>query len=145
MMTRGRIFLWMFALLLFSCAGTAPNILHVQAGPGGLSSKKEEINDRWLARSLSFGEVSVRPLGSDSSMEAQVMIQNGTSRDLFFEYRFLWYDAAGFEISSNSAWIPASLSAKEARPFNSSAPGPNAVSFECMVRKTHPITYSGSK
>ncbi len=145
MMTRGRVFLWMFALLLFACAGTAPNILHVQAGPGGLSSKKEEVNDKWLARSLSFGEVSVRPLGSDSSMEAQVMIQNETKQERFFEYRFIWYDAAGFEISSNTGWIPASLSAKEARPFKSAAPGPNAVSFECMVRKTHPITYSGSK
>jgi uncharacterized protein YcfL len=144
-MTRGRNFLWILTLLLFACAGTAPNILHVQAGPGGLSSKKEEINDRWLARNLTFGEVSVRPLGLGSSMESQVMIQNETSRDVFFEYRFLWYDAAGFEISSNTSWIPASLSAKEARPFKSTAPGPNAVSFECMVRKMHPITHTGSK
>lgn len=144
-MTRGRIVLWVSALLLFACTSTAPNILHVQAGPGGLSSKKEEINSKALARSLTFGEVSVRPLGLDSSMEAQVMIQNTASRDVFFEYRFLWYDASGFEVSSNTGWIPASLSAKESRPFKSAAPASNAASFDCMVRKMHPITHTGTK
>ncbi len=144
-MRRGRIFLWLFIVLfLASCAGTAPNILQVQAGPGGLSSKKEEINDKWLARTLSFGEVSVRPLGLGSSMETQVIIQNQSSRDVEFEYRFVWYDAAGFEISSVTNWIPASLSGMEARGFKSTAPGPNAASFKCMMREMHSITDSGS-
>ncbi len=144
-MRRGRIFISLFAVLfLVSCAGTAPNILQVQAGPGGLSSKKEEINDKWLARTLSFGEVSVRPLGLGSSMEAQVIIKNQSSGDTDFEYRFIWYDASGFEISSITNWIPASLSGMEARGFKTTAPGPNAVSFKCMIRKMHPITSSSS-
>lgn len=144
-MKRGRFYFWLFIVLfLASCAGTGPNVLQVQAGPGGLSSKKEEINDKWLARTLSFGEVSVRPLGLGSSMETQVIVQNQSSRDVEFEYRFIWYDAAGFELSSITNWIPSSLSGMEARGFKSTAPGPNAVNFKLMVRKMHPITDSGS-
>lgn len=140
-----RRYVWLLALLsLAACAGTAPNILNVQAGPGGLSSKKEEINDKWLGRTLTFGEVSIRPLGLGSSMEAQVIIQNESSRDVEFEYRFIWYDAAGFEISSITNWIPSSISGKEARGLKSTAPSPNSVSFKCMIRKMQPITDIGS-
>ncbi len=142
-MKRLRWYLLVAAMILAACAaGTAPNILHVQAGPGGLSSKKVEINDSWLARTLTFGEVSIRPTGSGSSMEAQVIIQNENSGDTNFEYRFLWYDASGFEISTVTGWIPAGLSGKESRGFISAAPGANAVSFKCMVRKMHAVTGS---
>jgi len=143
-MARGLNVMLLIALLLAACAGTAPNIQHVLAGPGGLRAKKEEINDRLLARRLAFGEVSIRPLHLGASMEAQVMIRNTTSRDVMFEYRFIWYDASGFEISSLNSWIPAGLSGKEARGFVSTAPGPNAVSFRCMVRNLHPLTDTGS-
>jgi len=143
-MIRLRRYVWLIALLLVSCAGTASNILHVQAGPGGLSSKKEEINDVSLSRSLTFGEVSVRPLGLGSSMEVQVIIQNKSKRDVMFEYRIIWYDAAGFEISSAPSWIPALLSGREARGFKATAPAPNATNFKCMIRRPHALTDTGS-
>lgn len=143
-MVRLRRCVWLIALLVMACAGTASNILHVQAGPGGLSSKKEEINDLSLSRSLTFGEVSVRPLGLGSSMEAQVIIQNKSRRDVMFEYRFIWYDASGFEISSTASWTPALLSGREARGFRVTAPGPNATNFKCMIRRPHPLTDMGS-
>ncbi|MBN1636964.1 MAG: DUF1425 domain-containing protein [Deltaproteobacteria bacterium] len=125
------------AILLAACAGTAPNVLDVQAGPGGLSSKKVEVNDKVLARQLAFGEVSVRPVGS--SLQAQVMVQNLSSRDVNFEYRFIWYDSSGFEVSSLTAWIPATLAGKVSRGFKSTAPSDNAVSFKCMIRKPNPL------
>ncbi|HHO76205.1 MAG TPA: DUF1425 domain-containing protein [Deltaproteobacteria bacterium] len=137
-------YVWLIVLLMAGCAGTAPNILHVQAGPGGLSSKKEEVNDSSLSRKITFGEVSIRALGLGSSMEAQVILQNSSSKDVTFEYRFIWYDAAGFELSTVTSWIPAYLSGKEARGFKSTAPGPNATSFKCMIRRPHPITDTGS-
>jgi uncharacterized protein YcfL len=143
-MTRGWKILMLVLMFLVACAGTAPNVLHVQAGPGGLSSKKEEINDKGLARRLAFGEVSIRPLDLGSSMEAQVMLQNTSSRNVVFEYRFIWYDAAGFELSSATSWMPTGLSGKEARGYRSTAPGPNAVSFRCMVRNMQPLTDTGS-
>jgi uncharacterized protein YcfL len=141
----GRLrYVCLVALLLAACATTAPNILHVQAGPGGLSSKKIEVNDGSLSRKLAFGEVSIRPLNLGSSMEAQVIIENTSKRDVVFEYRFIWYDAAGFELSSVTSWIPASLSGREGRGFKSTAPGPNATSFKCMIRRPHPLTDTGS-
>lgn len=137
-------YVWLVALLLAACATTAPNILHVQAGPGGLSSKKIEVNDGSLSRKLAFGEVSIRPLDLGSSMEVQVIIENTSKRDVVFEYRFIWYDAAGFELSSVTSWIPASLSGREGRGFKSTAPGPNATNFKCMIRRPHPLTDTGS-
>ncbi len=140
-MVKTRRLAWLGVLLLVSCAGTQANVLHVQAGPGGLSSKRAEIHDRWLARTLSFGEVSLRQL--DSTFEAQVMIQNTSPRDVRFEYRFVWYDAGGFEISPLASWIPATLGGSEARGFRSTAPGEGAVGFRCMLRKSHPVADMG--
>ncbi|MCD6570313.1 MAG: DUF1425 domain-containing protein [Deltaproteobacteria bacterium] len=132
------------SFVIAGCATTAPNILTVQAGPGGLSSKKIEVNSSSLARKLDFGEVSIRDIGAGSGSEAQVIIQNKRKKDVNFEYRFIWYDATGFEVSTSTAWIPATLAAKEARGFKSSAPNPNAVSFKLMIRKPHPLTDMGT-
>lgn len=132
-----------FSLIVIGCATSAPNILTVQAGPGGLSSKKIEVNSSTLARKLDFGEVSIRAIGPESGMEAQVIVQNKSKRDVSFEYRFIWYDGKGFEVSTSTAWLPATLGAKEGRGFKSSAPNPNSVSFKLMVRKPHPLTDTG--
>ena len=131
-------------LVLTACVGTSPNILNVQAGPAGVSSKQVEINDSFLARTLTFGDVSVNPLGAGNSIEAQVLVKNESSRDVTFEYRFMWYDVKGFELSSATAWIPGMLTGNEARGFKSVAPGPNAAGFKFMVRKPHPVTEAGS-
>ena len=132
------------ALLCFSCAGSAPNILSVKAGPMGISNQNVEINDRFLERNLSFGDVNIRPLNQESDFEAQVMLTNESKRDLSFEYRFIWYDMQGYELSSLTAWIPVRMGAKESKGFRSPSPGPNAASFKLMVRKPHPLTDTGS-
>jgi uncharacterized protein YcfL len=134
----------LLALLLAACAGTAPNILNVQAGPSGVSYKNIEINDKFLARQLTFGDVSVKPLEAGGSIEAQVLIKNESDRDVVFEYRFLWHDASGYEITSVTSWMPATLTGKETRGFKSTAPGPNAAGFKLMVRGPHPVTSTGS-
>ena len=143
-MARGRRLVWLVALLLVACAGAAPNVLYVQAGPGGLSSKKVEINNKALNRVLNFGEVTVRPLALGSSMEVQVNVQNVSSGNTYFEYRFLWYDASGFEISTVTNWVPSFLGGGESRGFTSTGPSPNAVSFKFEVRSPQPVTSTGS-
>jgi uncharacterized protein YcfL len=134
------------ALLLFflaACAGTSPNILNVQASSAGVSSKQVEINDAFLARTLTFGDVNVKPLGTGNEIEAQVLVKNESSRDVTFEYRFMWYDMKGFELSSATSWIPATLTGREARGFKSVSPGLNAAGFKFMIRKPHPVTEAG--
>ncbi|HVN70403.1 MAG TPA: DUF1425 domain-containing protein [Desulfomonilia bacterium] len=139
----GRSFL-ILTFFAVACAGTAPNILHVQAGPMGVSSKQVEINDKYLERNLSFGDVAIKPLDGADLFEAQVILKNESSNDLSFEYRFIWYDARGYEVSNVSSWIPAALGGKESKGFRSAAPGPNAAGFRLMVRNPHPVTSTGS-
>lgn len=140
--------LWLSGLglmfLLTACAGTAPNVLNVQAGPDGVSAKQVEVHDMFLARTISIGDVSVQALDSGNAIEAQVLVRNASSRDVPFEYRFMWYDSKGFEISSATAWLPASLGGKETRGFKSAAPARNAAGFRFAVRKPHPVNEAGS-
>jgi uncharacterized protein YcfL len=133
-------------LILFAvaCAGTAPNILNVQVGPMGVSAKQIEINDKYLERNLGYGEVSIRPLDAANSVEAQVNLKNESSNDLAFEYRFIWYDTRGYELSSITSWLPAVLGGKESKGFRSVAPGVNAAGFKLMVRMPHGVTDTGS-
>jgi uncharacterized protein YcfL len=139
----GRSF-FILTLFMVACAGTAPNILHVQAGPMGVSAKHVEINDKFLERNMSFGDVSIKPLDAANSIEAQVMLKNESDRDLSFEYRFIWYDARGYEISGVTSWIPAALGGRESKGFRSASPGPNTAGFRLMVRNPHPVTDTGS-
>ncbi|MEN6474809.1 MAG: YcfL family protein [Syntrophaceae bacterium] len=127
---------WLMVVLLFGCAGgSAPNILEVKQS----GVKKVEINDSMLEKKITFGEVSLRTLAQ--GIEAQVMIQNLTKRDVHFEYRFIWYDAQGFEVSSTTAWIPAILDASLGiGVLKSTAPTATAVNFKLMIRSPHPLT-----
>jgi uncharacterized protein YcfL len=128
--------------LIVSCAGTAPNILTVQAGPSGISSKQVEVNDTLLARWLSVGDVQVQPLSVGGSLEAQVLVTNLNDTDVNFEYRFLWYDARGMELSTNTAWIPSTLTGKDTKGYKSVSPRSDATSFKFMMRMPHPLTES---
>jgi uncharacterized protein YcfL len=104
-MRKTGVSIFFVALFVAACAGTAPNILHVQAGAMGVSSKQVEINDKYLERNLSYKDVSIKPL-SDTSFEAQVTLRNESMKDLAFEYRFIWHDTKGYELSNISSWMP---------------------------------------
>lgn len=135
-MRKTRCLLWFSVLVLFGCASgtSAPNVIEVPSS----GDKKIEVNDSRLAQKITFGEVSLRKPGD--ALEAQVIIQNTTKRDVAFEYRFLWYDAGGFEVSALTAWIPATLSGMEGRAFSSTAPMAKAERFKLMIRAPHPLT-----
>jgi len=127
---------WLMIVLLFGCAGgSAPNILEVKQS----GIKKIEINDSALDKQVTFGEVTLRTLAQ--GVEAQVMIRNLSSRDVHFEYRFVWYDAQGVEISSMTAWIPATLNGGlSTGVLRSTAPTAAAVDFKLMIRAPRPLT-----
>lgn len=139
-MRKHAVYLPLLAVLVLACAGAAPNILNVQAGPMGVISRQIEINDRFIERNISFGEVSIKPLDSAGMFEAQVILSNISERDVAFEYRFIWYDVRGFELSQVTSWLPAVLGAKEARGFRSTNPNAAATSFKLMVRNPQPVT-----
>jgi uncharacterized protein YcfL len=103
-----------------------------------------EINDKFLEKNLSFGDVSIKPLDAANSFEAQVNLTNESLKDLAFEYRFMWYDIRGYDLSNITSWIPAVVGGKETKGFRSAAPGPNAAGFKFMVRMPHPVTSTGA-
>ncbi len=132
------------AVICVACAGAAPNVLLVQVGDQGPADVRSEINDRYLDAVLGFGEVSIRQTIPGGTVEAQVVLSNKGRADVAFEYRFMWYDKSGFELPGVKAWLPAVLSAGEARGFTSSAPSRDAVNFRLMVRMPHGVTSTGS-
>ncbi len=134
----------LLALFMVACAGTGPNVIHVQASPMGVIAKQVEINDKFLEKNLTFGDVSIKPLDAANSFEAQVSLTNESLKDLAFEYRFMWYDVRGYDLSNITSWIPAVVGGKETKGFRSAAPGSNAAGFKFMVRMPHPVTSTGA-
>ncbi len=136
--TRNILMFFLLALIAAGCATTASNVLNVKITSGIASDRVVEENNHRLARSLEFGDVSIKALGAGGA-EVQVMIKNTKRKDVSFEYRFIWYDAKGFELSPAPAWMPTKLSGKEERGFRTTTPAPGAVKFKLMVRKPHPV------
>jgi len=132
------------SVFMVSCAGTAPNILHVQADPMGVKSKRIEVNDTYLEKNLVYEDVGIKPLGAAYAFEAQVVLRNESMRDLAFEYRFIWYDTRGYELSTITSWMPTLLGSRESKGFVSASPSANAVGFKFMVRMPKPVTETGS-
>lgn len=68
-------------------------------------------------------------------LEAQITVQNTTSKDFQFEYMYRWLDKNGMEISSAvSTWKPASISAKQKQMLNSIAPSRDVEDFMLDIR-----------
>ncbi|MEA2102980.1 MAG: DUF1425 domain-containing protein [Thermodesulfobacteriota bacterium] len=134
----------MCLVMVVACASTAANVLNVQAGPGGMSSKKVVINNRSLDRQLEFGEVSIKAV-DDLSTKAQVMVRNKKKKQVNFQYRFIWYDASGFELSGPAAWIPAVIGARGTKALQASAPAPSAIRFSLFISPSNALTDMDSK
>lgn len=66
---------------------------------------------------------------------AQVRGQNVSNRDVQFEYRFLWKDAAGRLMSSGtSVWTPLRLTARQIGFMQATATSPAATDFLMELR-----------
>ncbi len=119
-----------FCLLFAGCGGVTTNIIDAR-----LDGKKTVIiNDGALNRQITFGEIRI------NGAEVQVDLQNKTNRDVNFEFRFIWYDPSGVEISTITNWNPGLLSGGETRGFKSTQPSEAAVGYKLMIRRPHAIT-----
>lgn len=68
-------------------------------------------------------------------IQAQVVMQNKTRKDLAIEYRFTWLDGDGMVIKTPlTTWMPVNASAKEKLYIKTVAPVKDAVDFECAIR-----------
>ncbi len=68
-------------------------------------------------------------------LEAQVRGQNVKSKDIQFEYRFVWLDKDGVRLDTGmTAWKPLGLHAKEVALMTGLPSTPEAVDFIMSVR-----------
>lgn len=94
------------------------------------------VHSRMMDDSLVVLERNVRK--RNDLMEVQVRGQNISTKDLQFEYRFVWMDADGFPIDTGlSVWKPLNLRARDTAWMNGIAPDPRAVDFQMAVRFAH--------
>ncbi len=92
-------------------------------------------NDKTLI-SKDFTIQSVRGVSLDGIKKVQLKVDNNTRRSLQLEYRFVWYDAAGMDISADSdAWQPFVVEGRAAKTIASSSKSIMAHSFEIYIRK----------
>jgi uncharacterized protein YcfL len=82
---------------------------------------------------------SVKGVCLDGVKKAQLKVENNTGHSLQLEYRFVWYDVAGMDISADSdAWQPFTVEGRAAKTISSASKSILAKSFEIYVR---PLEY----
>ena len=74
-------------------------------------------------------------------MEVSVVLQSRVKKPLNFEYKFVWLDDDGFEVTDTTAhWKPEIIQGFEHRKrIQGAAPGPRAKTFKLMVREPQPV------
>lgn len=115
-------------VLCAGCISTAPTTVEKEGGV-----YKVVANSLLLHNHIRVVERSTRE--TNGLLEAQIRGQNITSKDVQFEYRFLWLDADGIKIDTQmSTWKPLSLHAKEIAYMKGVAPTPEATDFMMALR-----------
>ncbi len=83
---------------------------------------------------IRYGRVVTRTEGM--ILHVQVELENTSSSEQNFEYKWEWTDASGFQLGDTlSAWQPAFIGGKERKLMNGSGPGPSAVDFRLYIRR----------
>ncbi len=82
---------------------------------------------------------SVKGVSLDGVKKVQLKVDNHTGHSLQLEYRFIWSDAAGMDVSADSdAWQPFTVEGKATKTIASTSKSLLAKSFEVYVR---PLEY----
>lgn len=69
-------------------------------------------------------------------LDARVTIKNKDSYQHYLEYKFIWYDESGFEISKNSSkWQYIRIDAKDTIVVKALAVTPKVDSFKFYIRE----------
>ena len=114
--------------LTFAGDGTASNILESY-------EDKVIINDIPLSYNISIEGSNSRFISD--LLDARVIIKNKDSKTHYLEYKFVWYDVGGFEMSKSlSQWKQVRIDAKDTVVLKSLAVTPKIDSFKFYVRGT---------
>lgn len=84
----------------------------------------------------SFYVTDVAGVSLDGIKKVQLKVYNKSNRSLNLEYRFMWFDQNGMEVSTDTdAWHPITIDGKLSRAISSSSKTISAYSFEVYIRK----------
>ncbi len=115
-----------FAVMFVGCAHkSASNVLVEQ-------NSNVIINNSELNQKVVVGKFKSK--FSSNLLLASVEVKNRSQSVIDLEYKFRWYDGAGFEVSS-TPWLPLTLNAMEQRAIQRIATTPRAESFKFFIRE----------
>ena len=127
-------------LVLLACvgcwgtSGTETSSVAV-TGPNGETTYATYINasNPRLARRVAVTRVDRTEIGG--LVKSAVTLTSRTSDTEALQYRWVWFDANGFEVNSSSqAWNPVLVYGKQTTSVQGLAPNPSAKEFKLHLR-----------
>ena len=131
----------LFAMVLTTTGcNRAPNMLMGQeTAAGGMATTLNVSNPR-LQKKIEI-DVNAKSRRLNGNLEINVQLTNRTKKTRKFEYKFLWFDRDGFEISrSRGNWTPMVIDGRESMGVQGTAPIPEATSFKLQLRLPDPVS-----
>lgn len=116
-------------------AGCTTAGIEMRANPNAENDKKHlVIHNDSLAKSITINAVQTRTIGGQ--LEANLTIQNLSSRDQKVQYRFSWFDKEHFEVEAGvESWVPLVLHGAAEANVKGLAPNASVQSFKLIVRE----------
>jgi uncharacterized protein YcfL len=119
--------------LLTACRTTVNTVEPAQpAGERQMIQDKRILTDRSLSRSVSIVGVNQGPTAG-GLLQVQVEVLNTTRSVKRFNYRFEWFDEAGMQFTSGTAYLPKLIEGKESVMLKSVAPNPRCRDFRLKL------------
>jgi uncharacterized protein YcfL len=129
------IYAVLIALVCGGCWGTSGTQATAMKGPNGeisYSTSVEAANPR-LARRIAISRIDQMDIGGLT--KAAVTLQSMTHDTEALQYRWVWFDARGFEVNSSSqAWQPLLVYGNQTTSVQGVGPNPSAKSFKLHLR-----------
>ncbi|MCL1144298.1 YcfL family protein [Shewanella gaetbuli] len=122
------------ACIMFTAAMLLGGCANHTAGIAVNSQGEVRVDNNTFAREVSVSNVNARQ--SADLLQGAAQINSLVATDLRLQYKFTWYDAAGFTIEDEaSSWKALKLHGKQQIQVSGVAPNANASRFEVYVRK----------
>lgn len=124
-------------LCLHGCAATSGTEAGASAGP---RRDTLPLNTLVIAHNFSLGQdldvVDLKAVLVGDLLKAGGTVVSRVSSTQQLQYRFVWYDAGGFEVNpSEGTWRPMTLYGRETKAIQAVAPNPSVKDYKVMVRR----------
>ena len=127
------------AAAVFSAGCASPNTTGISTGvapdENGIYQQYLQADNTRLARQVIVQDVRCDQT-QNGFMRASVTLASARNKTMQIQYKFAWFDAAGFEIAPDAeTWRVLTLEGRDTRPVMGVAPSAAAESFRLRVRE----------